>query len=97
MTKQEAIELESKCDELMSEYIKEECNVSMALTGKLKIIFDDNYIVFDKALRAVHYINYTGDYQDLMDIIRQAFFCIYDHKSMFDRLIWSYEHMRELE
>jgi hypothetical protein len=96
MTKQEAIELENKCDELMSKYTNEECNVSLALSGKLKVIFGDNYIVFDKELRGIDYISYTGFYQDLMDVIHQAFFCIYDHKSMFDRLIWSYENMKEL-
>ena len=97
MTKQEAIELENKCDKLMSEYLKENCTISMALTGKLKVEFDGNYITLDKKLGETCYVKYQGYYEDLTDIINKAFFCVEDNEDMFDKLIWSYEHIRELE
>lgn len=97
MTKREAIELENKCDELMSKYLQEDCTVSMALTGKLKVGFDGNYITIDRKLGEACYINYTGYYEDLTDIINKAIFCIEDNEDMFDKLIWSYEHMTELQ
>lgn len=97
MTKQEAIELENKCDELMSKYLEEKCRVSLALTGKLKIEFDGNYITINKKLKEVDYVNCVGYYGWLQYIIEKAFDCIYDHEDDFDKLIWSYEHIRELE
>lgn len=97
MTKQEAINLENKCDELMSKYTKEKCNVSLALTGKLRIEFDGNYITLNKKLREADYVRYVGYYEDLCLIVDQAFNCIEDHEDMFDKLIWSYEHVRELK
>ena len=58
MTKQEAIELENKCDELMSKYLQEECTVSMALTGKLKIEFGSNYLTLDADKKVASYVKY---------------------------------------
>ena len=97
MTKKEAIELENKCDKLMSEYLEKECNVSLALTGKLKIEFNGNYITLNKKLEEPDYINYNGYYEDLIDDIDKAFGCIGDNNGIFNKLIWSYEHIAELE
>lgn len=97
MTRKEALELENKCDKLMAEYIKEGCCVSLALTGKLKIEFDDNYITLNRKRREVDYINYIGYYDDLIEIVNQAFNCIEDYEDDFNKLIWSYEHITELE
>ena len=96
MTKTEAIELENKCDKLMSEYLKENCNVSLALTGKLKIEFDGNYITLNTKLRETDYVRYTGFYDDLQVIIHKAFDCFDDYEDMFNKLIWSYEHIKEI-
>ena len=41
MTKQEAIELESEMDKLFSETLETDCEISMALTGALRISSKD--------------------------------------------------------
>lgn len=97
MTKQEASKLETTCDALMSHYLKTECEVSLALSGKLKISFDDGYITVNRSSGAVDYIRYTGFYSDLQEYIDKIMICLIDHTDIFNSLIWSYEHRRELE
>lgn len=97
MTKQEAIKLENKCDKLMSEYLHTECTVSMALTGKLKVKFNGDYITLDKDFNTASYINFTGFYYDLKDCIDAIVRCVEANRALFDELIWSYEHISSLE
>jgi hypothetical protein len=97
MTKQEACNIENMCDSTMSHYLNEECNVSMALTGKLKIQFEDGYFTLNRDFTSADWINYTGFYDNLQDYIASAIKCVTDHRNLFDRLIWSYEHITELE
>lgn len=98
MTKQEAIKLENRCDKIMSGYLGEECTVSMALTGKLKVIFKDgDYITIMRTCDDVDYVNFTGCYSDLLDKIECVIECVKDNRDIFEKLIWSYEHRTELE
>ena len=97
MTKMEAIELENKCDKLMSEYLHTECTVSMALTGNLKVEFNGDYITLDNNCRTASYINFTGFYYDLRDCIDAIVRCVDANRALFDKLMWSYEHIGSLE
>ena len=97
MTKQEAIELENKCDELMSKYLQEECTVSMALTGKLKIEFGSNYLTLDADEKVASYVKYHGYYDMLEFYIEAAVNCVDENKDVFRQLLWSYEHITELD
>lgn len=97
MTKQEACKLETTCDALMSHYLKTECEVSMALSGKLKITFDDGYITVKAKEGLVDYVSYVGFYSDLQEYINKIFLCLVEHNDTFEELIWSYEHRIELE
>ena len=97
MTNKRALELEKLCDEKMSEYLGESCDVSMALTGRLKIMFEDGFITLNKAFNGADYVNYMGDYDDLVDKINRAVACVADNGRLFDMLIWSYHHRPELE
>jgi uncharacterized protein (DUF342 family) len=92
MTKLEAIELENKCDELVSEAIGEKVSVSMALTGRLKINFANDYFSLSEDLTKATYVNYHGYYSDLQDYINKACDCISSNKELFDKLIWSYKN-----
>lgn len=96
MTKKEAIELENKCDELMSEYLDEDCSVSMALSGRFKVKFDDNYITLTKDISTVSYVKFHGYYSDLEEHINSAIKCIKENIDVFNKLIWSYEHISEI-
>lgn len=86
MTKAEAIKLEERCDKIMSGYLGKSCTVSMALSGKLKVEFDDG-----------DYINYFGFYSDLEDDINNIQGCISENYDIFEKLMRSYEHRGELE
>jgi hypothetical protein len=97
MTKQEACKLETTCDALMSHYLKTDCEVSLALSGRLKISFDDGYITINTKTGTVDYISYTGFYSDLQEYIDKIMLCLIEHTDVFNKLIWSYEHRRELE
>ena len=98
MTKQEAHRLEKLCDDLMTYYLKTECEVSMALTGRLKISFDNSYINVNRGDDvSIHYINYHGLYNDLQEYIDKILSCVTNNKEIFDNLVWSYEHRGELE
>ena len=97
MTKQEACKLETTCDALMSHYLKTECEVSLALSGKLKISFDDGFITVKAKEGLVDYVSYAGSYSNLLEYIEKIFLCLIEHDDTFEKLIWSYEHRRELE
>lgn len=93
MTKQEAIELETKCDEIVSEYLNEKCTVSMALTGRLKVNFGDNYFSFEKDMNTVNYVMFHGFYSDLENCINTIRKCFRDNKKLFKNLLCSYANI----
>lgn len=90
MISQEAIELEAKCDRLMTEYTGEKCTVCMSLVGHLKIVFGENYILIDENSGSALYIRFNGYYQELCAIIKNALRCFSENKADFDKLIVSY-------
>ena len=98
MTKQEACKIEEICDALMSRYLKTECEVSMALTGRLKILFDANYITVNRmgSELSVDYVRYVGFMDDLQEYIDKIFLCLTEHADTFNMLMWSYDHRSEL-
>jgi len=97
MTNNEAVELENTCDELMTKAISEECNVSMAMTGRLKVNFGDNYFSLNSDYANASYVKFHGDYFGLLNVIEMACCCISENKELFDKLIWSYENRSKLE
>ena len=98
MTKQEAIKLENRCDKIMSGYLGRSCTVSLALSGKLKIEFNDgDYITWNMAGSHVDYISYVGFYSDLVETIGKVKECIDGNRDIFNNLVWSYNHRAELE
>lgn len=97
MTKQEAMDLENKCDALMCKYVQEDCQVSMALNGRLKVYFDDGFVTLEHDYKTVHYLKFTGFRDVLEDYISKIVKCIEENRGDFEKLMWSYEHVRELE
>lgn len=98
MTKEEAINLENRCDKVMSGYLGECCTVSMSLNGKLKIEFGyGEFITFDIGNNKVIYVSYSGYYSDLLELIPKITECVNENRDIFEKLIWSYGHRRELE
>ena len=98
MTKEEALRLENRCDKIMSGYLGRSCTVSMALSGKLKVEFNDgDYITWNMTGNHVDYISYVGFYSDLEDDVHMIEACVSDNYDIFSNLVWSYEHGGELE
>ena len=73
MTKAEAMKLENRCDKIMSKYWGENCTMSMALNGKLKVIFNDgDYITWSMVRNDVDFIRHAGWYDDLVKKIAKT-------------------------
>lgn len=98
MTKKEALELEIKCDNLLSEATGHDCSVSQALGGNLRIQFGENNISLSKYdLDTPEWVHYMGDYYELQSFVDSVRVAIRKNKGLFEKLMWSYTNVRELE
>lgn len=98
MTKKEALELETKCDNLLSKATGCDCGVSQALGGNLRIQFGENNITINKYdLDTPEWVHYIGDYGELQSFISSVCVVIRNNKEIFKKLMWSYANIRELE
>lgn len=98
MTRQYAMNLENLCERLLSGYLGRDCYVHLTLSGKLNIRFGvDEYIAWDMESDSACFVKYFGFYADLIDNVANIHKCIHDHRKSFDELVWSYEHIKELE
>ena len=93
LTKQEAINLESECEKLLSDALGRQCTVSMVLTGNLKVEFGENYITISKHdLHTPDYMNFHGFYDELISSVERIQKVFSEHKEKFKLLLESY-HM----
>ena len=90
MTKQEAIELESEIDKLFSEKLKTDCEVSMALTGALRISVDGGFFNIKTDTQVVDWVKWNGEYEVLQDYINKAKLVIEENEEKIDLLMQSY-------
>lgn len=92
MTKQEARDLESKIDKLFSESLETDCEVSMALTGALKISMDHGFFNIKADTEYVDWVKWNGDYYTLQEYIWKASIVIRDNKEKIAELMQSYHN-----
>ena len=98
MTKKYALELETKCDNLLSEATGYTCTVSQALGGNLRIQFGENNISISKYdLDTPEWVHYIGDYGDLNSFISSVQVAIRKNKRLFEKLMRSYTNRRLLK
>ena len=98
MTKKEALKLEKCCDNLISKAAGCTCSVSQALGGNLRIQFGENNISINKYdLDTPEWVHYIGDYGELQSFISSVRVAIRKNKGLFEKLMWSYTNVRELE
>lgn len=98
MTKKYALELETKCDNLLSEATGYDCSVSQALGGNLRIQFGENNISINKYdLDTPEWVHYIGDYGDLNSFISSVQVAIRKNKRLFEKLMRSYTNGRLLK
>ena len=96
MTKSEAKNIEDQCNILLSDASGKICRLSWSLTNRLRINFENDFINMASDLKSAQYICYNGYYDDLIEDIDSIKQCITDNRELFDRLIWSYQHILEL-
>jgi len=97
MTRKEAMELEEKVDKLFTEALDEDCAFSLSLSNKIRISFDGNVICLNRNNSSVDWVNFQGFYSDLQHYINEAIECVERNKDIIDQLLWSYDHITELE
>ena len=96
MTKGEALELESECDKLFSDALKEDCRVSRALIGYLSVSFGGNFInISHRDLYTPAYVKYIGDYETLVDNITTIQDTIQKNREKIELLMRSYNEPLE--
>lgn len=98
MTKQEALDLEKRCDEYIQEAL--DCvlaETSRTLIGRLKISYMGAYITLADDFESVDYVRYHGYFRDLQSDVEAILNCVRTHKEDFQNLMWSYDRRNELE
>lgn len=100
MTEEEALSLIDRCSEIMSGYLGMPCTVTkewMHQECLLEIRYDSGSRVFWSMSRnAVADIVYWGYYDFLVDEVGKIKKCLDDNRDIFNKLMWMYEHEREL-
>lgn len=101
MTTSEAIELQTKIEKELGIRLGEGCEISLALNGGLKVslVASDGYIIFDHQypLEEVSYVRWNWYFDALLEAIEVTKDYFKERGEEIYKLIWSYEHCRELE
>ena len=97
MTQSEARNIESTCDQILTDNTEYDCYCSMALAAHLRVQFGENCITISKKdLHTPVWFSFSGYWKDLDGFINQIQKCIENNRILFERLMWSYEHCNEL-
>ncbi len=101
MTKKEAKALEKECEDLIEKIVKEKVEISMALTGKLKIklIESNDFWTFDERNGEPIYMKFQGFASDFQEYTEKMKAALKDlkFKNKLSLLKWSYENRGELK
>lgn len=95
MTKEEALALEAELDKIFTDAIGRECEVSMALTGALRIATSDGFINVKCDTEVVDWVKWDGYYDCLNDFITKSILTIRNTKDKIDRLLKSYAEISD--
>ena len=98
LTKQEAINLESECEKLLSDALHRDCSIFTTLKGNISVHFKENFgenfvCISKKNFYTPYYFKYEGDLQIFKEILNKIQEVIYKNKDKFKLLLESY-HMK---
>lgn len=96
-TKEQAVELESKIETGLSEILGEEIQISMALTGRIKLCVDDGFMCLNRHDYSIDYFKYMGSYDYFVELYKNIKLFLAESKSDIDLLIYSYDNISRLE
>ena len=92
MTKKEALALEALCEKHLDKVLNEKVEMSMTLSGKLKVTFGENFVTFTDSFSEVIYISFYGFASDLKEAIDKIVKCMHENREDFESLLWSYQN-----
>ena len=92
MTKKEALALEALCEKHLGKVLNEKDEMSMTLSGKLKVTFGENFVTFTDSFSEVIYISFYGFALDLKEAIDKIVKCMHENREDFESLLWSYQN-----
>lgn len=75
---------------LFSERLETECEVSMALTGALRVSLDGKFININVQTKSVDWVKWSGDYEELKDYIEKSISVIKENEEKIGLLMQSY-------
>ena len=96
MTKSEALALQTKCETYFDGLYGYEAKLSMNLRGNLAIHLGEHLFTFDEDGDVV-YFKFAGDWDEAECIKKEIKNIYLENKQELRELLWSYEHIRELE
>ena len=98
MTRNEAYEIEEKVDRAFSSSVGEKCRCSFTLSGRLQVsIGKDAEFCLSRDKTTIEWVSFVGFYDYLKSYIDSILLCAHSNSDLIDQLIWSYEHVTELE
>lgn len=97
MKKSEALALQTSLEKELSAVLRESCEISLALCGGLRVSFECGFINFEEDLKSVDWIKWNGWYDTLLEMLGEIRFFFERKRDDVHKLIWSYEHRKELE
>ena len=94
MTQKEALQLQTVCEQKLRENhpYKMEMELSMALTGRLRIATDSGWVNMRYPTMELDWIKWNGTYTDLMELVEYLRTTIPKFTGHFDKLMWSYNN-----
>ena len=97
MTEKHAMALEALMEKRLKLATEKDIEISMALTGRLKIDFDGCYINLNRKDFTIDYMRYTGSFHDFTELHGIICRTLEAYREDVDELIWSYDNRNELK
>jgi effector-binding domain-containing protein len=96
-TKTEALQLQNNIEKLLKDKLNMDIEISLSLSNRVKINFDDGYICFYRDSFDADHINYRGSYESLNEMIKDIQSVLNTNKYEVDLLMQSYDNINKLE
>lgn len=96
-TKKEAIDLQNKLDNILTEKLGIKTEISMSLSSRIKISWDKFYINLNREDISLYSIDYGGNYDDLLDICKKIKEVLLENSENINLLLESYGNISKLQ
>lgn len=99
MSKFEAMGRQTSLENSLREHMRQngvdwnKCELSMSLSGRLKVTFDGDYTVnYSHKVGKIDWCSYLGDYEDLVKIVTNVEEWAKEKKDKIEILMWTYSN-----